>query len=99
MRLTKEQQQIIKQSVKAEFGNEANVWLFGSRVNDARRGGDIDLYIEVNSQKLDLLQAELRLYANLIKKLGDQQIDIIVYQAGMPSKQIHEQAKANGIQL
>ncbi len=28
------------------FGEEARVWLFGSRVNDSKRGGDVDLFVQ-----------------------------------------------------
>ncbi len=44
MRLTPRQQQIIREAARDVFGTEARVWLFGSRVDDSRRGGDIDLY-------------------------------------------------------
>lgn len=99
MRLTAEQQSIIKQEVQALFGLEAEVWLFGSRVNDNQRGGDIDLYIETNDVDDNVLHLELKLYAQLIKHLGDQRIDIVVHQKGKPLKAVHEQARKTGIQL
>ena len=43
MRLTDQQHAIIRTTVTETFGSEADVWLFGSRVDDAKRGGDIDL--------------------------------------------------------
>ena len=46
MRLTQEQVNIIKRAVTDTFGDTASVWLFGSRVDDYKRGGDIDLLIE-----------------------------------------------------
>jgi predicted nucleotidyltransferase len=46
MRLNDQQRSIIRTAVTENFGAGANVWLFGSRVDDAARGGDIDLYIE-----------------------------------------------------
>jgi len=99
MRLTTEQQNIIKQEVNAEFGDKAEIWLFGSRVDDSLRGGDIDLYLEVKEQMPDLLQAEMRLYAALIKRLGDQRIDIVAHQFGQEIKAIHDQARKTGIRL
>ncbi len=45
MRLTPTQIDAIKNAAHAVLGEGAQVSLFGSRVDDARRGGDIDLYI------------------------------------------------------
>ncbi|MHB1896659.1 MAG: nucleotidyltransferase domain-containing protein, partial [Metallibacterium sp.] len=46
MRLTPEQAAIIRSAAAEVFGSDARVWLFGSRVDDSKRGGDIDLLIE-----------------------------------------------------
>lgn len=45
MRLSPGQVAAIKQETGHCFGVQAEVWLFGSRVDDARRGGDVDLYV------------------------------------------------------
>ena len=52
MRLTPEAIQTITQAAKARWGDGACVRLFGSRTDDAAKGGDIDLHISVPS-KLD----------------------------------------------
>ena len=39
MRLTPEQIEAIKQTASAAFGGGTAVWLFGSRVDDAKKGG------------------------------------------------------------
>lgn len=46
MRLSPEHIHYIRSQVHHTFGVAARVWLFGSRVDDARTGGDVDLYIE-----------------------------------------------------
>jgi hypothetical protein len=45
MRLSTDQIQAIRQAATAAFGQGTAVWLFGSRVDDAKKGGDIDLLI------------------------------------------------------
>lgn len=42
MRLKKEHIESIKNIAVNIFGSNVDVYLFGSRVNDSKRGGDID---------------------------------------------------------
>ena len=46
MRLTPAQHSAIRTTATEIFGEDAIIWLFGSRVDDDKRGGDIDLLIE-----------------------------------------------------
>jgi uncharacterized protein len=90
MRLTPKQRKAIRKCVSA-CDPAAKVMLFGSRVDDRRRGGDIDLLIR--SRKIDFM-ARLRLKLALMSALGPQKIDIAV-DRGRPSafiKLIRKQA-------
>lgn len=79
MRLSNQQIASIKRAVRQHCGENAEVRLFGSRVDDNARGGDIDLYI-----KADLpdggaaIAAETALWADLQASLGEQHIDVLV---------------------
>jgi len=55
MRLTEFEKKEIKHAVEKNFGTEIDVYLFGSRIDDSLKGGDIDLYIET-----DLYGAEVQ---------------------------------------
>ncbi len=77
MRLAKEQIIIIKHCVAFVFGENAKVYLFGSRVDDTKKGGDIDLYLEVDD-KQSVFEKKLTLLSELRKNLGDQKIDLII---------------------
>ena len=46
MRLTADQAQDIRQRIRNHMGAQTRIWLFGSRVDDGRLGGDVDLYVE-----------------------------------------------------
>jgi predicted nucleotidyltransferase len=99
MRLSKQNAAIVKTEVEMVFGPDARVWLFGSRVDDAARGGDIDLLVEADVDREAALDKELRLYARLVRRLGDQRIDIVVHRMGTPLSPIHVSARQTGLRL
>ncbi|MBT4502980.1 MAG: nucleotidyltransferase domain-containing protein [Gemmatimonadetes bacterium] len=74
MRLDSEQARAIKDVVAASDPG-AEVFLFGSRVKDEERGGDIDLLIM--SSKIDPDERR-RIKLRLIDRLGPQKIDLLV---------------------
>jgi predicted nucleotidyltransferase len=75
--------------------------LFGSRVDDNQRGGDIDLLIETNLSDVNMIvRAELAFVTKLQMKLGEQKIDVLVnYPARHSMQPIFSIAKERGIQL
>lgn len=99
MRLTPEQLRIIGEKARAAFGADARIYLFGSRVDDAARGGDVDLYIEVPRVVANRPAAASRLAAELQLALGDQRFDILVADPDTPRRRIHEVAVTEGVAL
>ena len=75
MRLANEEQSAISETIR-QADNEAQIYLFGSRVDDAAKGGDIDLL--VLSKSINLMK-KLDILAQLHRKLGERKIDIAVY--------------------
>ena len=74
MRLTTEEQNAIRKVIY-QADPEAQVWLFGSRVNDQAKGGDIDLLIL--SKKIGLKdRPSIRLA--LYELIGEQKIDLVI---------------------
>ena len=71
------------------------MWLFGSRVDDARRGGDVDLYIEPTQKNKTM--SELRCKVVLEESL-DLHVDLIVKEPGK-DKPIYRLAKTQRVQL
>ena len=79
MRLTPTQIDTIKQTVTGTFGEDAGVWLFGSRVDDNKRGGDIDLLICPRADTADqLFSKEIRFLVQLERQLGERKIDVVI---------------------
>ena len=98
MRLTPEEIVAIKAAAAFAFGSDALVRLFGSRADDARRGGDIDLHVEV-SPDVDAWKAKGRFEDNLFARLEPQRVDVIVYKRGTPARGIDLIARRDGIAL
>ena len=74
MRLTQQERQVICDSIN-KVDPEARVLLFGSRVDDQGRGGDIDILClssEINRQQRRLIRREMG------DRLAGQKIDLIV---------------------
>lgn len=99
MRLTDRQIRVIKEEVAGLFGPDTPVWLFGSRVDGMARGGDIDIMIEAPLDPHEALEKELALYARLIRRLGEQRIDIIIHRTNTPMLPIHQAAITTGRRL
>jgi predicted nucleotidyltransferase len=99
MRLSEAQRRAIVAETARIFGPDATVRLFGSRTDDAARGGDIDLHVEATGDGAELLDRELKLYAGLIRRLGDRRIDIVVHSRGAAQRSIDLQAVRTGIVL
>jgi predicted nucleotidyltransferase len=99
MRLTGTQRTIISEEAHRHFGDAAAVLLFGSRVDDDAKGGDIDLYIEAEGSVADILERELKFYAVLQRRLGEQHIDIVVHRHGTPMRDIDLEARRTGVPL
>ena len=76
MRLQKQEIQTILQVARNIYGEKVKVYLFGSRLDNTKRGGDIDLLIRTDEEKKGVL-ARIRMIAQLKFLLGDQKIDII----------------------
>jgi uncharacterized protein len=74
MRLSKTEKDIIKKTI-ISFDEEAKVYLFGSRVDDAKKGGDIDLLIF--SAKISYEDIR-KMKGILWEKIGEQKIDVVL---------------------
>ena len=101
MRLTDHQRSTIRTAVAETFGAKATVWLFGSRVDDDKRGGDIDLLIETDqSDVTQIVRAEINFLTKLQMKLGEQKIDVLLdYPSRKSRPPIFSIAKQTGILL
>jgi predicted nucleotidyltransferase len=99
MRITETQRTAIVDSVMETFGVDAVVRLFGSRADDMKKGGDIDLYIEMDCNIPDPRAKVATVYAKICSKLGDElPIDIILKGNDASVSPIHTEGR-KGVKL
>ncbi len=99
MRLTPDQVQAIKLAAHTVLDKDARVTLFGSRTDDQRRGGDIDLMFETPLRLGNRVATQGQLYVALIRQLGDRKIDLLLKDADTPEAPVMRIARETGIML
>ena len=99
MRLTSEQIAAIKRAVAENFGPEARVRLFGSRTDDNKRGGDIDLLIRPGALPSDQrLMQKIRFLGQLERALGERKVDVVI-EGEDDHRPIVQAARETGVDL
>jgi hypothetical protein len=101
MRLNPVQVDTLKRIAAEVFGPQAGLMIFGSRADDTRRGGDIDLYVTGVHEPLgQLLDEKLLSLVKAKRTLGEQRIDLVFAPAPhQPHLPIHREAERTGIAL
>jgi predicted nucleotidyltransferase len=114
MRLTPAQIDTIRQAATTAFGQGTSVWLFGSRVDDTKKGGDIDLLVCPNTRTSEAgtnstnlndeakpqpsFMQKIKMLNLLEQQLGERKIDIVV-EHPQDLRPIVEVAHTTGIRL
>ena len=98
MRLSPQEKMTITNLATRFFGDKTRVILFGSRVNNSLRGGDIDLLIVPGEPLEDPYRKKLSFRAELKNEIGDQKIDVILARPD-DSREIVRTAILSGVEL
>lgn len=80
-----------------EYFNDFKLYLFGSRVDDTKKGGDIDLFLETTQEVS--LDKQMNFLKILYKNVTQKKIDLVVQTPSKSKKNIFEIAKQTGIVL
>jgi uncharacterized protein len=99
MRLTKDYVSIVRRTALDHFGAEAVVRLFGSRVDDSKRGGDVDLHLQLpHDYQGD--PEKWKFVVDVQERADDERkIDLVIHRSGQPLRWIDEVALRDGIIL
>ena len=95
MRLSEKQHATIRNTFLEVF-KTGKIYLFGSRVDDSKKGGDIDLYI-VATCKENLTSKKIEFLVKLKSLIGEQKIDVVLSRD--ITRPIEQEAIKNGILL
>ena len=96
MRLSKRIIDILQDNITKSFGN-VDVYLFGSRTDDNKKGGDIDLAIDTNISKQEFRKKKSLFLAMLMRIDFDYKVDIVNFNT--KDKLLHNEIRKNSIRI
>jgi len=99
MRLTPAQIDTIKSTAQAVLGEGAQVTLFGSRVDDAAKGGDVDLMIEVSQPLAEPALMSSRIASRVSRAMHGRRVDVLLKAPNLMEQAIHRIATQQGVVL
>ena len=99
MRLTGDQVEAIRRLAIEVAGDQVRVRVFGSRLDDAARGGDVDIMLEL-AESVDnpaLLAAQMS--ARVSRVMNGRKVDVLLSAPNLMRLPIHEVAFKEGMLL
>ncbi len=96
MRLSTTQRNAILDAIHGEAGLAVRVLLFGSRLDDSLRGGDVDLMVEFSQPVEHPALMSARLATRALRALGGRKVDVVISAPNLLRTSIHEIAYAEG---
>lgn len=99
MRLTEQQRRTIREVIEAVFEKPVTVLLFGSRVDDEARGGDIDLLVQCTEPVERPAITASRLSAKISRALDGRKVDVVLEAPSLQPLSVHDVAHRTGVPL
>lgn len=100
MRIPESDLNIVRVVFKKHFEKADHLWLFGSRVDEKKRGGDLDFYVETHENAKMALNRKMAFVNDLWRFLGEQKIDVVLNLLSSPTPlPIYKIAKQSGVQI
>ncbi len=100
IRLTEKEIKAIKETALEIFGRDTKVYIFGSRTNPSKKGGDIDIFLEIpDCDNLTLVKKRLKFLVRLKDKIGEQKIDLLIKREKDSLNPIYENIKKCAVRI
>jgi len=96
MRLTDYQTRIIRQLASQVAGSQSRVRVFGSRLDDAARGGDLDLMLELPEPVENPALMAAQMSAQVARAMYGRKVDVLVSAPNLMRLPIHDLAFKEG---
>ncbi|WP_341939636.1 nucleotidyltransferase domain-containing protein [Marinimicrobium sp. C2-29] len=96
MRLTDQDRVTVKRLVEELFGSEASVVVFGSRVDDAARGGDLDLLITTSKEVPHPAVSAAKLSSRVSRAMNGREVDVLIKSPSLKTLPVHRVALQTG---
>ena len=96
MRLTPEQIQGIRRIVRQLAGEQAGIRVFGSRLDDHARGGDLDLLLELPEPVANPALLAAQVSAQVSGLMDGRKVDVVLAAPNLRRLPIHDVALNEG---
>lgn len=96
MRLTQNQINLITQTISCLTHGVTEVFLFGSRLDDQAKGGDVDLLIETGTPLTLIERAQIKM---TLESMIGLPVDILARSRATPATPFQNLARANAVKL
>ena len=96
MRLSEKIINLLQKNIIMSFG-DVNIYLYGSRIDDTKKGGDIDLAIDTDLSRQDFRKKKSLFLSNLIRLDFDYDVDVVNYNTN--DKLLYNEIRQNNIRL
>lgn len=97
MRLQEKIKNSIIEAIRASFG-DVEIYLFGSRTDDTKRGGDIDIAIRTDMTRERFRKHKIAFVTMLMRMGFDLKIDLVQYNDWMDTL-LKSEIQSKGIKL
>ncbi len=78
---------------------QAKIWLFGSRTDPSKKGGDIDLFVDIDTELEEESSWRRLMIRKIHEKIGERRIDLVIRTLTSPPSALYDLILEEGVLL